>query len=87
MTAFPIRDHEPPRATIAAEQGESLRRLDAALEALPDEERLAIHLYYLDPDPVRAAQECLALSRSGFYKLLARARARLSRLMLEAPAP
>lgn len=76
-----------PGAAEDSAARESLRRLDVALEALPDEERLAIHLFYLDPDPIRAAQECLHLSRSGFYKLLARARGRLSRLMLEAPAP
>lgn len=71
----------PSTAHAASERQEALQRLGAALESLPDEERLAIHLYYLDPDPVRAAQECLRVSRSGFYKLLARARTRLARLM------
>jgi RNA polymerase sigma-70 factor (ECF subfamily) len=71
----------------SAERAESLRRLERALEALPDEERLAIHLFYLDHDPVHAARECLDLSRSGFYKLLGRARARLSRLMLAGSTP
>lgn len=85
MSALPMSSATPAlAAAAAAERSDALRRLDKALESLPDEERLAIHLYYLDPDPVRAAQECLRVSRSGFYKLLARARARLARLM-EAP--
>lgn len=72
--------------TTQAAHDESLRRLGTALDALPDDERLAVHLYYLDPDPVRAAHAALRLSRSGFYKLLARAREHLARLMQEAPA-
>jgi RNA polymerase sigma-70 factor (ECF subfamily) len=62
---------------------ESLERLTVAMRSLSDSERLAIHLYYLDPDPVVAAQASLGLSRSGFYKLLARAREHLALLMGE----
>ncbi len=65
----------------AADQSEQLHQLTRALECLPDSERLAIHLYYLDPDPVKAASSALGLSRSGFYKLLARAREHLGLLM------
>ncbi|MBC7772481.1 MAG: sigma-70 family RNA polymerase sigma factor [Pyrinomonadaceae bacterium] len=68
-----------------AEHAEQLAMLDAALDKLPDSERLAIHLYYLDPDPVLAASECLGLSRSGFYKLLTRAKERLASLMSHVP--
>lgn len=63
------------------EQAEALDRLTIALDELPDEERLAIHLYYLENDPVAAAGSALGLSRSGFYKLLARAKAHLGTLM------
>lgn len=62
---------------------ESLERLTVAMRSLSDAERLAIHLYYLDPDPVAAAQASLGLSRSGFYKLLGRAREHLALLMDE----
>jgi RNA polymerase sigma-70 factor (ECF subfamily) len=68
-----MRDSEN-RATLR----EQLDRLTAALERLEDDERLAIHLYYLEHDPVIAAREAMRLSRSGYYKLLARARQKLA---------
>ena len=64
-------------------QAEELDRLTMAMDALSDNERLAIHLYYLDPDPLDAARCALGLSRSGFYKLLGRARKRLAASMQE----
>ncbi len=72
----PTRRSEPARD--GAEHAEALSRLTVALDELPDEERLAIHLYYLEPDPVSAAGSALGISRSGFYKLLARARTHLA---------
>ena len=66
-------------------QTEQLALLEAALDTLPDKERLAIHLFYLDADPVTAAASALGLSRGGFYKLLNRARIRLATLMREVP--
>lgn len=65
----------------SAERREQLEHLSRALDDLPDEERLAIHLYYLEPDPIAAAHESLGLSRSGFYKLLARARGHLAGML------
>jgi RNA polymerase sigma-70 factor (ECF subfamily) len=53
------------------------------MDQLPERERLAIHLYYLEADPVTAAASALGLSRGGFYKLLARARQQLAVLMRE----
>jgi len=64
-----------------AERADLLDRLTAALDALTDKQRLAIHLYYLDPNPVGAASNVLGLSRSAYYKLLAKARSRLATLM------
>lgn len=64
-----------------AEQRDALARLGEALDLLPDDERLAIHLQYLESDPVSAARSALGLSRSGFYALLARARAHLAQRM------
>ncbi len=63
------------------EHAEQLQLLGTALDELDDRERLAIHLYYLEADPVRAASAALGLSRSGYYKLLARARERLAGLL------
>ncbi len=68
-------------AAETVEHDEQLDRLDGALEKLDDRERLAIHLYYLEADPVRAAASALGLSRSGYYKLLSRARGNLTQLM------
>lgn len=76
----------PATPSASADQREQLERLSEAMEQLPDDERLAVHLYYLEADPVTAASECLGVSRSGFYKLLTRARERLAELMTRSPA-
>lgn len=68
-------------AEHSAAQREQLQRLTHAIDLLPDDERLAIHLYYLERDPVAAAGEALRLSRSGYYKLLTRARQKLATAM------
>ena len=67
-----------------SERADQLQRLSAAIEQLDDDERLAVHLHYMDRDPVRAAAQALGLSRSGYYKLLAKARTHLESLMREA---
>jgi len=66
-----------------SEHAEQLERLGAAMEKLDDRERLAIHLYYLESDPVASATDALGLSRSGYYKLLGRAREQLADLMAD----
>ena len=83
MLSGPVANQSAPGASETAQRGEELDRLTAAIEQLGERERLAIHLYYLDSDPVRAAASSLGLSRSGYYKLLARARAQLADLMQE----
>ena len=75
---------EIPTPADTAENSEQLDRLTAAMDTLSDRERLAVHLYYLDPQPVRAASAVLGLSRSGYYKLLVRARTQLASSMREA---
>ena len=77
----PSRSALPPE--IAA-HAEDLEQLSRALDGLDNRERLAIHLYYLEPDPVAAAQSALGLSRSAFYKLLTKAKEHLHALMVEA---
>ena len=79
------RPEAAPDAAEAAQRAEELRRLDAALDRLTKRERLAIHLYYLETDPLKAAESAMELSRSGYYKLLARAREHLAALLREEP--
>jgi len=74
---------EPATPAEAVEHADQLDRLTAAIGELPDDERLAIHLHYLDDDPLPAASQALGLSRSGFYRKLTRARKRLAVAMRE----
>jgi RNA polymerase sigma factor (sigma-70 family) len=60
---------------------ERLDRLTEALAQLDEREHLAIHLHYLEADPERAAREALNLSRSGYYKVLSRARDKLATML------
>ncbi len=76
----------PSAPSDMAERVEQLDRLTAALDRLPDDERLAIHLCYLDPNPPAAASEALNLSRASYYRLVHRARSRLAAWMKEVPA-
>ena len=76
-----------PEASDEVARAEDLERLDAALDRLDDRERLAIHLYYLEADPVQGASSALGLSRSGYYKLLSRARESLARIMNDTRTP
>ncbi len=54
------------------------------ISELPENERLALHLFYLDEVPASVAREILGLSQSGFYKLLDRARKRVEELLTDA---
>jgi RNA polymerase sigma-70 factor (ECF subfamily) len=81
LSGVPAQADHAVQPAQASEQEEDLRRLDAAMERLDDRERLAIHLHYLESDPVKAAASALGLSRSGYYKLLTRARKRLASFM------
>ncbi|MBC7833766.1 MAG: sigma-70 family RNA polymerase sigma factor [Phycisphaerales bacterium] len=82
-----LAPHDPPPSPVDdAGRHEALDRLSDALDSLPDDERLAIHLYYLDADPITAAQGALGISRSAFYKLLARARDHLAAQLSGGPS-
>ena len=70
-----------------SDRHEQLAQLSKALDQLPDRERLALHLYYLETDPVAAATSALGLSRSAYYKLLARAREQLAGIFQGAQQP
>jgi RNA polymerase sigma factor (sigma-70 family) len=67
----------------AAAHAERMRGVTAALDRLEERERLVIHMHYLEADPVAAARSALGLSRSAYYKLLARAKRRLAQLLSE----
>ncbi len=58
---------------------DSLVALRGAIAELPEKERLAIHMFYLEEQPVTHARKLLGMSRSGFYRVLERARKRLRR--------
>ncbi len=57
-------------------------QLHRAITSLPEKERLALHTFYLQGKSADNARRIMGLSRSGFYRVLERARKRLERLML-----
>ena len=59
---------------------EMLRKMIATL---PDKERLALHTFYLQGRSADNARRIMGLSRSGYYRVLGRARKRLKQLMPE----
>lgn len=86
----PMPQTEPPALSALGEQpsrpierAETLARLGAAIDELPDDVRLALHIFYIEPDPVAAAKHALGISRAQFYRLVTQAReligAKLSR--------
>ncbi len=70
---------------LAVSSGQSndgqLERLRSAIRKLPIKERLALHTFYLQEDSVDDACRILGLSRSGFYRVLERARKQLAVLL------
>ena len=83
MTTAPLSS--PPAAEASAMRREQIHGLERALDELADDERLAIHIHYLEHDPVATAARVLSLSRSAYYKLLARARGSLATLLEPTP--
>jgi RNA polymerase sigma-70 factor (ECF subfamily) len=51
------------------------------ITTLPEKERLALHTFYLQGNSAENVQRLMGLSRSGFYRVLDRARKRLRKLM------
>ena len=56
--------------------------LQEMITTLPEKERLALHTFYLQGNSAEAARRILGLSRSGFYRVLERARKHLERLLV-----
>ena len=59
---------------------ELLRKM---IKTLPEKERLALHTFYLQGNSADNVRRIMGLSRSGFYRVLGRARKRLEKLMPE----
>ena len=59
---------------------ELLRKM---ITTLPEKERLALHTFYLQDKSADNARRIIGLSRSGFYRVLNRARKRLEKLLIK----
>ena len=60
--------------TAPLEQRETLARLGIAIDSLPEDIRLALHIFYIEQDPVNEAKRALGISRAQFYRLVTHAR-------------
>jgi RNA polymerase sigma factor (sigma-70 family) len=60
-----------------------LERLREMIPTLPEKERLALHTFYLQGKSADNARRIMGLSRSGFYRVLERARKKLERLLVQ----
>ncbi|MGQ0637158.1 MAG: RNA polymerase sigma factor [Planctomycetaceae bacterium] len=74
-----------PPETIADrnphDDADTQQHLRLKIARLPQDEQLALDLYYLQDQPAEVARSVLGLSHSGFHKLLARARERLAEIL------
>ena len=52
------------------------------ITTLPEKERLALHTFYLQGNSADNVRRIMGLSRSGFYRVLERARKRLEQLLI-----
>jgi RNA polymerase sigma-70 factor (ECF subfamily) len=57
--------------------------LQQMITTLPEKQRLALHTFYLQGKSAENARRIMGLSRSGFYRLLGRARKRLEQLLVQ----
>jgi len=62
---------------------DQLSDLRGAIGTLDERERLALHAYYLQGQNVEQVKKVLGVSRSGLYRLLARGRKKLEKLLGE----
>ena len=59
-----------------------IEQLREMIRKLPTKERLVLHTFYLQGKSADNARRIMGLSRSGFYRVLERARKQLERLMI-----
>ena len=76
-------DVAEPVAASNADNRTEVEELRHAMSALSESERIALHLHYLQQRPAEVARTLFGLSRSGYYRLLERARSRLRKLLRE----
>ena len=69
-----IEEPIDPRSLDPREQH---AQVHAAIAQLSENERLAVHIFYLSEQPAEVARQALGLSTSGFYKTIEKARERL----------
>jgi RNA polymerase sigma-70 factor (ECF subfamily) len=72
---------DPARAVSDPSDDDRLARLREMIMTLPEKERLVLHTFYLQGKSAESARQIMGLSRSGFYRILDRARKRLERLL------
>ena len=60
-----------------------IERLREIITTLPKRERFALHTFYLQGKSADNARRIIGLSRSGFYRVLDRARKRLERILIQ----
>ncbi|NIP25060.1 MAG: sigma-70 family RNA polymerase sigma factor [Phycisphaerae bacterium] len=60
-----------------------IEQLQATITKLPEKERLALHIFYLQGKSANNSHRIMGLSRSGFYRVLERARKKLERLLVQ----
>ena len=70
-------------ATTEMPDNNRIELLRKMITTLPEKERLALHKFYLQGNSAENVRSILGLSRSGFYRVLERARKRLEKLMPE----
>lgn len=75
-------NHIPPASPDPAAD-ERIELLWKAIATLPEKERLALHAFYLQDNSADDARRIMGLSRSGFYRVLERARERLKQLLVQ----
>ena len=76
-----LEDAEPAIANPSNDG--RIEQLREMITALPEKERLALHTFYLQGKSAEVARRIMGLSRSGFYRVLDRARKRLEYLLVK----
>ncbi len=73
--------NEAYAATREQSNDGQLEALRENIRKLPTQERLALHIFYLQENSADDARKIMGLSRSGFYRVLERARKNLAELL------
>jgi len=70
---------EMPENAVSDQQDQNIisEEINRAMQKLPEKERMALHVYYLQGQDVKQACEMLNVSRSALFRLLEKARKNL----------